>query len=676
MAQGNILILNENPQEIDLLTQLCRHIGSVYHSSDLEKTIALLRSIDFNVLVVDSSLASYSSLKGLFKKTTSIIINGKDEKELQEIKSEWPSNFSVEYHITPYKEHVKASFLRTLNTAAEYSLLRINVENMTSSIERNEAKLKEAYFEIKEINNLIGNNLINETKKHIAIGAKYILLQREKQKTEDLLKKLYKANDVISLLDIVYDIKEIIKAEGITIYIMEEHKTLGKYLKPLVWDDIFLSHSDFSKYIALIDSQDFAASVARSGQEINISDLTFEKRMSKRYTEQLKSPLKSILCVPIKHEQDVTGVLEVYNKVSTGNFSNRGFSREDQKILRRLSEHISIAITKLNLIQYDALTGLLRPDPFFNKAILKLKSHDKRREEEGSYALVMGDVDWFKNYNDRNGHEAGNRCLRELAKVMKSSIREEDLLCRYGGEEFLFFLTGLTDPEEAYNLTERIRKNIEDYHFEYQDYQPQKNLTMSFGISHFTRERIDSFKEITKSELIKIANEADLAMVEAKKMPSTLRPYEKGAEYFSKNRICTYTRGLTDKSKKVGAIPFYREPFFKEKREFERFHTSVLLINKREKGPRITNTINLSLVGARIPSETEIPPSETLDLILILGSTTAHIKGNVVYSQKVGRDHPHYYSGLKFKDLPLEERNILESYLTSLSKEEKTSPPQ
>ena len=102
-------------------------------------------------------------------------------------------------------------------------------------------------------------------------------------------------------------------------------------------------------------------------------------------------------------------------------------------------------------------------------------------------ALVMGDVDWFKAYNDRNGQEAGNRLLRELGHVLKLAIREEDLICRYGGEEFLFFLMGVKDVEEAALLTERIRKNVEDHYFELQEFQPRGNLTMSFGVTVFPK---------------------------------------------------------------------------------------------------------------------------------------------------------------------------------------------
>ena len=197
------------------------------------------------------------------------------------------------------------------------------------------------------------------------------------------------------------------------------------------------------------------------------------------------------------HDNDVIGVIEVYNKILPKDSNREGFTREDQQIMRTLSEHISLAITKLNLIQYDALTSLLRPDPFFENVVHQIESQRKRRGEMESYAMVMGDVDWFKDYNDRNGHEVGNKLLRELANVLKSSIRDQDLICRYGGEEFLFFLTGLKNLEEACLLTERIKKNIEEHYFKFQEFQPSNNLTMSFGITYFTMENATRSSAIT-----------------------------------------------------------------------------------------------------------------------------------------------------------------------------------
>ena len=678
MTDANILILNSNYEERKLFTLICSNVGTVYSSSDIPNAIALLESINFHVFVVDFNLASYSSLKGLLKKSTSIIITGTEKEEIKEIIKEWPFNRYIDYYITPISEQNNSDFLRILKKATEHSLLRIEVENLKNSIERNEAELKEAYSEIKEVKNVINESIIKELEKRIKLEAKYIGSKRERKKLEEILKNLYTANDVTNFLDIVHDIREIVHAKGISLYILEENNALGKYLKPLVWDDAFLSHPDFPKHIVLMDSQDFAASTARYGQEINIQeinidDLTYDARLSKRYVQHLRSPLKSILCVPIMYDKQIIGVLEVYNKTN----KKKGFTDEDQQILRTLSEHIAIAITNLNLIQYDALTGLLRPNPFFEKVIQKLKHPRKRREEETSYAMVMGDVDWFKNYNDRNGHEAGNRLLQDLAKILNSSTREEDLICRYGGEEFLFFLSGVKKIEEACQIIERIRKKVEEHYFDYQEYQPKNNLTMSFGITYFTSNRINSLESITKNDLKKLANEADLAMAEAKgKNSASLAPHEKKESSPIKNKVCVYYKKQPNEQKKEGIIRHYKEKFMKERREFVRFYTSTILIYKRNSSHTVTKTINLSLGGAKISSESKLPLAQTLDLILILGSKACQLKGDVIYSEKEKGEILSYYSGLKFRDLSFENRKVLEDYFTFLRIKETSSLAQ
>jgi len=291
--------------------------------------------------------------------------------------------------------------------------------------------------------------------------------------------------------------------------------------------------------------------------------------------------------------------------------------------------------------------------------------------------MVMGDVDWFKNYNDRNGHEAGNRLLQDLAKILNSSTREEDLICRYGGEEFLFFLSGVKKIEEACQIIERIRKKVEEHYFDYQEYQPKNNLTMSFGITYFTSNRINSLESITKNDLKKLANEADLAMAEAKgKNSAALSPHEKKESSPIKNKVCVYYKKQPNEQKKEGIIRHYKEKFMKERREFVRFYTSTILIYKRNSSHAVTKTINLSLGGAKISSESKLPLAQTLDLILILGSKACQLKGDVIYSEKEKGEILSYYSGLKFRDLSFENRKVLEDYFTFLRIKETSSLAQ
>jgi len=202
---------------------------------------------------------------------------------------------------------------------------------------------------MQEIKGLINANFLLEIEKRIAIETKYVWFQKERQRVEAILRKIYASDDVGSLLDMVPDIRDIVRASSATVYIIETNELLGRYLKPLVWDNAYPSHAEFAKYIALWDSQDFAASVARYGQGINTTDLAFDRRLTKRYAEFLRSPLKSLLAVPIMHDRKVIGVVEVYNKTVEGKPSPEGFSREDQQILQGLSEHMAIAMMKLNL---------------------------------------------------------------------------------------------------------------------------------------------------------------------------------------------------------------------------------------------------------------------------------------------------------------------------------------
>lgn len=668
MNSVNILIVNPNPEEVEYLSGLCQRFGRVYASDSIENAIGQAESRDFHLVLLDSSFGGYPSVKGLFKATTTFMITGTDDERIRGLIKVWPPDYHVDAVHFSLPAADQAFLGKMIAQALDIARLKLDVRQMKSSLALSDGKVKEVYSEIKEIKGLINEQFIQELEKRISLEARFIWLQRERQKIEKVLRKIYAANDVSSLLDIVPEIKDIIQASGATIYILDENETLGKYIKPLVWDDAFVPHPEFSKFIARLDAQDFAAGVARYGQEINLADLSYDKRMSKRYLEYLKAPLKSLLAVPIMHGKEVIGVIEVYNKTALGLICREGFSREDQKMLRGLSEHIAMAMTKLNLIQFDALTALLRPDPFFEKVIQKINSQSKRRQEEKGYALVMGDVDWFKNYNDRNGHEAGNRLLRELAGVLKMSIREDDLLCRYGGEEFLFFLTGVKSLEDACQLTERIRKNVEDHYFELQEFQPRTNLTMSFGVTIFPKVREALPVPVTKYDLKQLAHEADLALAEAKgKWPSSFKGLETGEKALLKNKVCSYGKKHPE-SHEAPEIRTYNERLFKEKRNSERHFATTIFMYKENGSYKVTKTVDLSLGGAKVISETRLPLEKTMDSILILNDLATPLKSHVVYSEKAEGESPYYFTGLKFLEMSYHEKKDLEGYLDFIRK--------
>jgi len=666
--ENNILILNSNVKEAEFIKKLSISKGNVYTSVSIEKTITLLENTSFNVAIIDNSMAHYSQLKGLFREISSIIITGLSQPELTSIANEWPRNHHVDTISTIYIRENNTSFLLTLDRATKHSHLIKKLKSLSHSQEQNKAELKGAFSQIAVIKNFIKNSALKELEKRISIEANYIWLKQEKQKIENLLIKLYRANDITSLIDIVFDIKDLVQARGISFYIIDKNGTRREYLKPLIWNNHIPSHEDLNDLSVSLDSKDFAADTVSSKKDINTSKFEFDDRLSSRYINFLDYPLKSILCVPIKHDEDIIGTLEVYNKTKNGNMQKDGFSQEDQQILRKFSEHISIAINKLNLIQFDALTGLLRPPPFHEKVLHKLRSENKRHEENPTYSLVMGDVDWFKYYNDHNGHEAGNKVLRELAEILKSSVREEDIICRYGGEEFLFFLTSIKSKEESLFFTDRIKKNIEDNYFKNQESQPKNNLTMSFGITNFSKDESSGWKNMTLAKLKYFINEADKALLEAKgNRNSILYSTKDSVEIQDKNKICIFQDLTEAKSEKHLRGLFSEKQSFEEKRKHARYYTSASLISRNGSEMQVTMTINLSLGGAKIFSEKQFPPGKKLDIITILGKIALECKGYVVYSHMNKENLPFYHSGLKFSELSLNGRQVLRDHLSSIS---------
>lgn len=103
---------------------------------------------------------------------------------------------------------------------------------------------------------------------------------------------------------------------------------------------------------------------------------------------------------------------------------------------------------------------------------------------ENNFGLIMFDIDYFKVYNDLNGHQAGDELLQTLVNVVKEAVFSTDILCRYGGEEFVVICCRTT-AEGVGIAAEKIRKSVEEYEFKYQDTQPNGNLTVSVGTAYY-----------------------------------------------------------------------------------------------------------------------------------------------------------------------------------------------
>ena len=131
--------------------------------------------------------------------------------------------------------------------------------------------------------------------------------------------------------------------------------------------------------------------------------------------------------------------------------------------ITRVSEHSALSIANRRLLaalrgqaNTDGRTGLTNSRAFDEAVQRRLAA----RTGDARAAVLMLDLDHFKEFNDRYGHPAGDEALRVFAHLLASSIREEDIAARYGGEEFAVYLSGLDEPA-AMEVAERIRERTE-----------------------------------------------------------------------------------------------------------------------------------------------------------------------------------------------------------------------
>jgi diguanylate cyclase (GGDEF)-like protein len=132
------------------------------------------------------------------------------------------------------------------------------------------------------------------------------------------------------------------------------------------------------------------------------------------------------------------------------------------------------------LAQHDALTGV-KNRRVFDEHFERL--WQRAVDEDCRIAILLLDVDHFKAYNDRYGHQAGDRALRQVAQVCQAIVtRPQDLVSRYGGEEFAVLLYDV-GPVEAGNLAEHMRKAVIGLKLEHRDSRASKLVTISAGVA-------------------------------------------------------------------------------------------------------------------------------------------------------------------------------------------------
>lgn len=183
---------------------------------------------------------------------------------------------------------------------------------------------------------------------------------------------------------------------------------------------------------------------------------------------------------------------EVLGVVVIGGVTNRP---RDMKLMFQLVTNLgSLALVNSDYrarltaqANHDGLTGLLNKRHFMQSLSEMIYESDL---EAQPVSLFIFDIDHFKNFNDTNGHPAGDALLKSLSKLIQKSVRPGDWVCRYGGEEFIVAMPN-TNGVAAMVAAERICSAIEKFKFEFQENQPGGNLTISGGVAEFPRDGAD-----------------------------------------------------------------------------------------------------------------------------------------------------------------------------------------
>lgn len=208
--------------------------------------------------------------------------------------------------------------------------------------------------------------------------------------------------------------------------------------------------------------------------------------------------IRSVIQIPMLYREKVIGVFALCS------CEPERYQYADLEVLGPVVERLTAALR--NCLLYQETKNLSLKDYLTdtaNRRALDIQlDYEYRRAKryQEPFSLLVVDIDYFKPFNDRYGHLAGDQALRELAHLMKEQVREIDLVARFGGEEFVILLPE-TSREQAGIVAERIRHKIETNIFLQGTYDAQ--ITVCIGVATYTDD-MEGAKELLAGADLKL----------------------------------------------------------------------------------------------------------------------------------------------------------------------------
>ncbi len=258
------------------------------------------------------------------------------------------------------------------------------------------------------------------------------------------------------------------------------------------------AESEFSLEIAKLGDR---------GETLNF-DNPPEAIVNDKYLNQLlELGLKRAIPLIKKDEQ---GELTLHGLIGLGpRIGNLPFQKQDNEMLLLLGSMVGISLHNAHLYHRSIVDGLTRVysrghfDIHLEQEVARAKRFNENiaAGNEGKptgVTLVMIDIDHFKKFNDKYGHQIGDSVLYEVAQILKTTVRKMDIVCRYGGEEF-----GVIFPDATYEvsslISERLREAVDNLRIATDNFG-DLSVTISLGVAVYPSDATELRELVAKSD--------------------------------------------------------------------------------------------------------------------------------------------------------------------------------
>ena len=320
---------------------------------------------------------------------------------------------------------------------------------------------------------------------------------------EQYERKIYDLKQIIEIskgLNSTLDYNTLIDSILLTCMGQMQLLNAGIFLKKGIGFDNFSLHRNYKGFeinhtieYELYPNSELILFMEKSFKCYTIDD--FKNKIEDEHSLDVMSTLNPCLILPLMSKGELNGLIILGERIN-----HKEFTESEKEYLINIASLAGIAIHNAMLYEMattDMMTKLKIHHYFQTTCIEEL---DRAQKYNRPLSLMMMDIDHFKGFNDSFGHTAGDMVLKNVARIIKESVRQMDIAARYGGEEFAVILPK-TDINEALIVAERIRDTIEHEEVEY-----EKNIlkvTISIGLTQF-----DDELDKNKNDIIERADKA------------------------------------------------------------------------------------------------------------------------------------------------------------------------